>query len=103
MSHVDYIICGMNHCNIVLLILTSQKSQEKQFTIILELLGDNKLESLTADERRSLALLKDGRRSSPFVPRYANGSFMFGLLRNTACMKLMVNGVVYKYYDCFGM
>ncbi len=35
--------------------------QEKQFTIILELLGDNKLKSLTAAERRSLAFLKDSK------------------------------------------
>ena len=44
--------------------------QEKQFTIILELVGDNKLDNLTAAERRSLALLKDGRKSSPYAPRY---------------------------------
>ena len=45
--------------------------QEKQFTIILELLGDNRLNTLTVEERRSLAFLKNKRRSS-FSPGYVN-------------------------------
>ena len=42
----------------------------KQFSIILELLGDNKLNTLTAEERRSLAMLKDNKAHSPYVARY---------------------------------
>ncbi|XP_064402020.1 uncharacterized protein LOC135347852 isoform X3 [Halichondria panicea] len=49
------------------------KQYEKQFTIILELLGDNKLKSLTAAERRSLAFLKDskGKMISAFSPAHS--------------------------------
>ena len=42
--------------------------QEKQFTIILELLGDNKLNSLSDRERRSLAMLKDGNKKGSLSP-----------------------------------
>ena len=38
--------------------------QEKQFTIILELLGDNKFNTLTERERRSLAMLKDDKKKT---------------------------------------
>jgi len=47
--------------------------QEKQFTIILELLGDNRLNTLTADERRSLAFLKKNERRSSFSPGCVGG------------------------------
>ena len=55
--------------SIVLLIMINimLNFQEKQFTIILELLGDNKLNSLSDHERRSLAKLKDNKMS--FSPR----------------------------------
>lgn len=47
--------------------------QEKQFTIILELLGDNRLNTLTADERRSLAFLKKNEKRSSFSPGCVGG------------------------------
>jgi len=55
-------IAGIN------VILPIFSPQEKQFTIILELLGDNRLNTLTADERRSLAFLKKNERRSSFSP-----------------------------------